>query len=161
MRAAALMLLMAAVLLAGCSSTSTDHGELPAEEVSQMRIEAVQFPDGVDRYDAEALSDVVTVSGGELFLVLHGSSSCPPDTEVAGASAEGGVLTELFLEPADYSGQACTTDYAAHHYQLISEYEVAEDVEVSVLDGAGDAEALRVVDSAVSGIPPSGPGVVE
>lgn len=124
----------------GCTfsvENNVNSGAYEVEEVTSDEFYGALSKTGISQGDPidstlRMTEDSAFAYEGNVFLLLHGSSSCPPvplvsDTSVDDADAD--LLTTVSLGYESYGDVACTDDYGQHFYLLQFE-------ELEVSDGA-------------------------
>lgn len=127
------LVLATTFLLAACTPPVVGNGVQGAQvheiEHDELITQAEQA--GVELEDP--LHDPVAfVAEGELYLVLFGSSTCPPRPVVESVATEDDLITEVRITPEIHQN-ACTDDYAPHTYAMSFIHPVGEEVELGVL----------------------------
>ena len=101
------MLLMGAVAAVGAGGLASDR--LVGPRSVALR-EVTELPAWVDPQAVPAVEPVAVLEGGELFLVLYGSSSCPP-VPVAARIEDAAIV--VHVETDDGPTGLCTADLAS------------------------------------------------
>ena len=130
-----ILALAATLLLSSCTPPTLGDGVQDAQvdeiEYNEFTTQAEQTGIRLE----ESLHDhreTAFVAAGELYIILFGSSSCPPVPSVHLVATEDELITEAELRTEVNQG-ACTDDYAPHTYALSFNEPVSEEVEVRVL----------------------------
>lgn len=125
------LVLTAGVLLAGCSAVSEDTRALDLEETSMLL--------GAQA-DPREMNPVAFSQDETVFVVLFGSSSCPPVVSSLETTQDPWVLTLAGPEGGD-----CTADYSPRGLELLPSLENASLPEVLEVRGEGDTLTLEIV----------------
>lgn len=133
------------VLLAGCSGgTSVSTESVGTDEIM---VEPMQWLEG-ESVSASDHQDVATVIEGHLYLVLYGSSTCPPEPEVRDAEVLDDEIVSITLYNAAEDDRVCSMDMSAHSFGIQTDHWVSD--EVDLVHGPGGLQVVSVEESGIS-----------
>lgn len=111
------------MLLTACSGEGEPVDvteDIPVSTVTKEDLEAFTNENQMDISEqVSRMDNFAILAPSTMFMVLYGSSSCPPDpTAKATSMDEDGVVIQQVRLSAEYYDGACTADYAPHFYQM-------------------------------------------
>lgn len=111
------------MLLTACSGEGEPVDvteDIPVITVTKEDFEAFANENQMDVSEqVSGMDNFAILAPSTMFMVLYGSSSCPPDpTAKATSMDEDEVIIQQVRLSAKYYDGACTADYAPHLYQM-------------------------------------------
>jgi hypothetical protein len=133
------MTIGALMMLAACTSTPEDAINLPEKIEGQVVNELKITPSNAEEFSAvgtidQNLGNASAIDAdGDVLLVLHGSSTCPPDPSVTAVGNNNDEEINRIDIATKESEGICTKDYVPAYFKILTgDFDVVDNVTISV-----------------------------